>query len=315
MEAWSKFDPTASGRIPLRDLTALLRLLPPPLGLDPSDYPQGVIRSKHVLSYAYQMGVEVHETDNPNDLPYVRFTDVLACLVKDTYASDKPDDEDSDDEEHGDSSQQMNGSFVACSHPPSAEASKMRKSRSWTDVLPPPTSKVGVKYREFLNRNGAMRSPGAELDGESASGYLRNSIAASQLGIALKKRLLQRRAERSALLAEDRAKLLRDVAVLKEQNARLRAQLQRLERRREGRRPRDEDSASAMPSNPHLPTLGNGVVTAGAWPSQNGRVAPTRLVNAARQPEHGHATVLTRAGVIGKANSNAGSESSLTDML
>lgn len=56
-DVWSEFDPNATGLIHVRHLVPLLRKLPPPLGLDPLDYPSGVIRTADITRYAFQMGL------------------------------------------------------------------------------------------------------------------------------------------------------------------------------------------------------------------------------------------------------------------
>ena len=53
--AWSHFDPNATGWMPARCLVPLLRELPPPLGLDPLDYPQGYVRASDLTRYAHRM--------------------------------------------------------------------------------------------------------------------------------------------------------------------------------------------------------------------------------------------------------------------
>ena len=55
VDAWSHHDPQATGSMPVRDLVRLLRELPPPLGLDPNDYPQHFIRAADYMRYATSM--------------------------------------------------------------------------------------------------------------------------------------------------------------------------------------------------------------------------------------------------------------------
>ena len=57
IDVWGHFDPDATGRIHVKHLVPLLRRLPPPLGLDPQEYPAGHVTSTDVTRYAYQMDV------------------------------------------------------------------------------------------------------------------------------------------------------------------------------------------------------------------------------------------------------------------
>ena len=55
--AWSHFDPHATGRISVAHLAPLIKMLPPPLGLDPHAYKFGWIRVTDASRYAYQLNV------------------------------------------------------------------------------------------------------------------------------------------------------------------------------------------------------------------------------------------------------------------
>jgi hypothetical protein len=54
-DVWSQFDPEATGRMHVEYLIDFLRLLPPPLGLEPSEYPAGYVSAADVTRYAYMM--------------------------------------------------------------------------------------------------------------------------------------------------------------------------------------------------------------------------------------------------------------------
>jgi hypothetical protein len=55
VDKWGLFDPEATGWIPARKLMDLLRLLPPPLGLDPAHYDKGHIKSNDYVQYAFHV--------------------------------------------------------------------------------------------------------------------------------------------------------------------------------------------------------------------------------------------------------------------
>ncbi len=51
VEAWAQFDPYATGMMHVRHLHALIRKLPPPLGLDPKQFAFGHVRDTDVSNY------------------------------------------------------------------------------------------------------------------------------------------------------------------------------------------------------------------------------------------------------------------------
>ena len=53
--AWSQFDPEATGKMDATCIKELIRILPPPLGLDPAVYHNGHIGDADVARYAFQM--------------------------------------------------------------------------------------------------------------------------------------------------------------------------------------------------------------------------------------------------------------------
>ena len=55
------YDPDATGHLHVKHLADVIRLLPPPLGLDPSNYRNRMILSSHIARYVYQ----VPQSDDP----------------------------------------------------------------------------------------------------------------------------------------------------------------------------------------------------------------------------------------------------------
>jgi hypothetical protein len=82
--AWSLYDPEATGKIEVSNLKPLIRVLPPPLGLDPKGYRNGYVGEADISRYAFQMQLQSYR-DEAFVMPVVYFKEVLASLVKDTY--------------------------------------------------------------------------------------------------------------------------------------------------------------------------------------------------------------------------------------
>ena len=83
IEAWSKYDPEGRGLIPANHLIDLVRSLRPPLGLNPSSYPGGVLKRVHVQRYVFKL--QVRPIANEFGQPEVPFKQLLACMVRDAY--------------------------------------------------------------------------------------------------------------------------------------------------------------------------------------------------------------------------------------
>ena len=83
MEAWSRFDPQASGLMPTKYLVDFVASLPPPLGLNPKSYPEGVLKRVHVQQYVFKL--RVRPVTNEYGVPQVPFRQLLGCLVRDAY--------------------------------------------------------------------------------------------------------------------------------------------------------------------------------------------------------------------------------------
>ena len=126
LEAWGKFDPLAMGRLPIGKLVDMVRLLPTPLGLDPSDFPLRVVRRSSVLAYLLQSDLRCSPSEQEGGPPEVLFTPVLVCLLKDAYRED--------------------GAYWA-------PTTGRKKSHDWGSVLPDEDSKVGKQLRGALERH------------------------------------------------------------------------------------------------------------------------------------------------------------------
>jgi len=87
VKAWAEFDPHATGKIALGDLTGVIKLLPPPLGLDPakSTGPFRSVRAADVHRYALQLDLHANTPSEGDGPLQVRFTELLAVLVRDAY--------------------------------------------------------------------------------------------------------------------------------------------------------------------------------------------------------------------------------------
>mgnify|MGYP006147734929 CR=1 FL=1 len=88
--AWSQFDEGASGKMPVRHLRKLIIGLEPPLGLDPLRHGTlGHVGDSDVSRYIFRMNLRAHHDPHAEPLEpivYVKFTEVLACLVKDAHS-------------------------------------------------------------------------------------------------------------------------------------------------------------------------------------------------------------------------------------
>lgn len=54
LEAWGKLDPLATGRLPVHQLVEMVHSMPPPLGMDPADFPFRQVSRSSVLAYLLQ---------------------------------------------------------------------------------------------------------------------------------------------------------------------------------------------------------------------------------------------------------------------
>jgi hypothetical protein len=127
VDAWSKYDPDATGRMHVRHLRSLIMDLKPPLGLDPRVHGTlGAITSADAARYIFQMNLHSHRGRSAEDEVHVTFTELLACLVKDMDLE-------------GDASESQRGAQMV---------GELRKSRPWHEVLPSPDTPVGRRWFE-----------------------------------------------------------------------------------------------------------------------------------------------------------------------
>uniref|UniRef100_A0A7S3F8C9 Calcium-channel protein CCH1 n=1 Tax=Haptolina ericina TaxID=156174 RepID=A0A7S3F8C9_9EUKA len=82
VEAWAEFDPLGSARLPVDMLPALLRKLPPPLGLEPNEY-KGRIRHVDLTRYIIKLHVKCHPSEFDHEpVRVVLFHELLMCLTE-----------------------------------------------------------------------------------------------------------------------------------------------------------------------------------------------------------------------------------------
>jgi hypothetical protein len=85
VKAWAEFDPEATGFIYVGDLSGVIKLLPPPLGLDPSQGPFKSASLAEVQRYALELDLHT-DLDQATRRRRVRFSELLAVLVRDAYS-------------------------------------------------------------------------------------------------------------------------------------------------------------------------------------------------------------------------------------
>ena len=83
LDVWSRFDPDGRGFVPVQHLVDLVHALPPPLGLNPANYPRGLLKRIHVQRYVFQL--EVQPVVTPAGQAEIPFTQLLASIVRDAY--------------------------------------------------------------------------------------------------------------------------------------------------------------------------------------------------------------------------------------
>jgi hypothetical protein len=159
-DVWSQFDPEATGRMHVEYLIDFLRLLPPPLGLEPSEYPAGYVSAADVTRYAYMMDVRprVRPRAGPTEdrrggtwQPYVAFAEVLAVLAKDSYK----------DAGEADLERSLGGTLHRTRRT-SGSAGRARRAVAWQEVLPAPSSKLGSELLDRLVAADVLSAEHAE---------------------------------------------------------------------------------------------------------------------------------------------------------
>lgn len=153
VDAWSKYDEAASGKMNVRHLKALILELKPPLGLDPQRHGTlGVVTAADVSRYVFQMDLCSYRgtpgTSEPES--YVTFTETFACLVKDIEGNAGS---------SGRTRRQRNG--------------ELRRSKKWEQILPSPASPIGQRWIRKLREELAVPLsgvPGVAGNAEHANG-------------------------------------------------------------------------------------------------------------------------------------------------
>jgi hypothetical protein len=135
IEAWGKADPKATGRMPVTCLVDAVHELPPPLGLDPKDFPMRAVSRSSVVVYLLQGDLRCWPPKSGVGPPEVLFTQVLASVMKDSFRHDDK--------------------FLS-------PKLGRKKSNNWTLVLPDEETNLGVKLRERLRKSGITMDDGAE---------------------------------------------------------------------------------------------------------------------------------------------------------
>eukprot|EP00322_Chrysochromulina_rotalis_P026742 CAMPEP_0115869128 /NCGR_PEP_ID=MMETSP0287-20121206/21651_1 /TAXON_ID=412157 /ORGANISM="Chrysochromulina rotalis, Strain UIO044" /LENGTH=1138 /DNA_ID=CAMNT_0003323809 /DNA_START=89 /DNA_END=3502 /DNA_ORIENTATION=- len=89
VETWAQFDPYATGMIHVRHLHALIRRLPPPLGLDPKQFVFGHVRDTDISSYISKLENINTFLNVDTGAPEVSFTEVLNACTSVVYQAVK----------------------------------------------------------------------------------------------------------------------------------------------------------------------------------------------------------------------------------
>lgn len=128
----------ATGRAHVRDLSAILRALPPPLGLGPSDHAFGKIRDVNIKRYIYQLDLEWHI--DAEGKPCVYFHELLATLVRDAYKS----------------ADEYSPFHVSDVEKLVRQQTLSKTTTSWEAVLPAEDSKIGQQLRSLLEKQNVV---------------------------------------------------------------------------------------------------------------------------------------------------------------
>lgn len=139
LEVWSRFDPHATGRLPVSRLVELVHALPPPLGLDPADYHHGVVPRACVLAYLVQSDLRCYPTDAGRGEPEVHFAQAVATLSKDAYRH---------------------------AHARWLPKLGTKRSHRWAEVLPGEQSQLGRQLRTRLRHHRVSISDDRDEDEE-----------------------------------------------------------------------------------------------------------------------------------------------------
>jgi hypothetical protein len=86
--AWGEHDPYGTGRIPLAHLFSVLRVLPPPLGLDPARYASAKIRDTDLSRFILSLGLHAYDSRAGDGVLVVTFYDVLGALLDKAFGEE-----------------------------------------------------------------------------------------------------------------------------------------------------------------------------------------------------------------------------------
>jgi len=158
VKAWAARDPYGSGRINLAHLFGVLQQLPPPLGLDPKDFPNGKIRNSDYSRFILTLGLRAYR--RAGDSPFVVFHEVLAALLDAAF-----------------------GDVVAKMHEKTTEA----------EVL----AHVSLTMKERLSRQASLHLTLSNGD-DAASGGVETTDIARMYAVFLVERVWRGRTQRAA---------------------------------------------------------------------------------------------------------------------
>ena len=191
VDRWSSFDPDATGWMHARFLIKLLRQLPPPLGLDPHDYPHNHIRAQDYTLYAFRM--HLHPRYNESGVVEVSFSQVLACLCKDAILVEDTDagaggggDGDATSGADGQQRDTVAVAWRAAQRRAQRREMRMQGGNAWSAVLLRNNGAKAAKVIEVLRDNNVRTTAPDE-------GVLATSIATSVIANAWRERALRPR--------------------------------------------------------------------------------------------------------------------------
>ena len=207
VDRWSHFDPEASGWMPARFLVNLLRQLPPPLGLDPQDYPRSYIRAQDYTLYAFQMHLRPKYNEATNTLE-ISFTEVLACLCKDAILVDEADDDHGEDQS-GKERDAFSVAWHAAQRRAKRREMRMKGGNDWNSVLPSSDvhgAKAARVIQMLLEKDVRTTAP--------EEGVLAKNIATSVIASAWRDRALKPKMFKRQVFQAVHAKTAKDLLSL-----------------------------------------------------------------------------------------------------
>lgn len=85
VKAWGVHDPYGTGRLALWRVFEVIRALPPPLGLDPANFPNHKIRDCDLSHFILTLDLRAYRAKAADAEPTVRFHEVLGALLDATF--------------------------------------------------------------------------------------------------------------------------------------------------------------------------------------------------------------------------------------